>query len=190
MGFESWLERDHLMLLDHDPAVIGVASQPFWLFWATQDGKGRSHAPDYFARHAGGSAMVIDCRPAERIRPRDAAKFEATRNACEMVGWEYRLVGAPNAIVVRNLRWLAGYRHPRYQVAEVAAALLAAIDRPLPLLAAAETVGDPIAVLPGAVPPTLRQDLLVDLMARCTRPRASSRSAREYAAAALGAAAR
>ena len=94
-GFESWLERDHVMLLDHDPALVGVASQPFWLFWVAEDGKSRSHAPDYFARHADGSAVVIDCRPAERIKPRDTAKFEATRNACELVGWEYRLVGVP-----------------------------------------------------------------------------------------------
>jgi hypothetical protein len=25
VGFESWLERDHLMLLDFDPAVVGIA---------------------------------------------------------------------------------------------------------------------------------------------------------------------
>lgn len=28
VGFESWLERDHVMLLDFDPAVIGIAFQP------------------------------------------------------------------------------------------------------------------------------------------------------------------
>ena len=33
VGFESWLERDHLMLMDFDPAVTAVASQPFWLRW-------------------------------------------------------------------------------------------------------------------------------------------------------------
>jgi hypothetical protein len=43
VAFESWLKRDHLMLLDHNPAVVGVASRPFWLFWATADGKRRSH---------------------------------------------------------------------------------------------------------------------------------------------------
>jgi hypothetical protein len=31
VGFESWLEREHLMLLDFDPAVVAVSSQPFWL---------------------------------------------------------------------------------------------------------------------------------------------------------------
>jgi hypothetical protein len=35
VGFESWLERDWLMLLDFDPDVVGIAAQPFWLLWTT-----------------------------------------------------------------------------------------------------------------------------------------------------------
>jgi hypothetical protein len=50
VGYESWLERDHVMALDFDPAVVGIASQPFWLSWSTVEGPVRSHAPDYFAR--------------------------------------------------------------------------------------------------------------------------------------------
>ena len=34
VGFESWMERDHVMALDFDPTVVGIASQPFWLFCA------------------------------------------------------------------------------------------------------------------------------------------------------------
>jgi hypothetical protein len=33
VGSESWLERD-LMLLDFDPTVIAIGSQPFWLRWS------------------------------------------------------------------------------------------------------------------------------------------------------------
>lgn len=29
VGFESWLERDHAMLLDFTPQVTGLPSQPF-----------------------------------------------------------------------------------------------------------------------------------------------------------------
>ncbi|MFF2144204.1 hypothetical protein [Kitasatospora sp. NPDC058190] len=29
VGFESWLERERLMLLDHDRRAVGLASQPF-----------------------------------------------------------------------------------------------------------------------------------------------------------------
>ncbi|TDB70108.1 TnsA-like heteromeric transposase endonuclease subunit [Micromonospora sp. KC721] len=58
VGYESWLERDHLMLLDFDLAVVGIASQPFWLFWDdAASGRRRSHAPDYFARLADGKGL-------------------------------------------------------------------------------------------------------------------------------------
>jgi hypothetical protein len=43
VGFESWLDRDRLLLLDFDPKVTGIASQPFWLYW--HDGeRERRHA--------------------------------------------------------------------------------------------------------------------------------------------------
>jgi hypothetical protein len=51
------------MLLDFDPDVVGIAAQPFWLLWTTPEGKSCSHAPDFFARSAGGAALVMDCRP-------------------------------------------------------------------------------------------------------------------------------
>ena len=47
-----------------------------------------------------------------------------------------------------NVRWLAGYRHPRHALAEVADALLDAFREPAPLLVGARRIGDPIAVLP------------------------------------------
>jgi hypothetical protein len=148
VGFESWLERDHVMLLDFDSAVTGIASQPFWLRWQDQADTWVSHVPDFFARRADGSAVVIDCRPVERRGPRDVAKFEATAQACARVGWEYRLVGAVDAIVTANVRWLAGYRHPRHHRRGAADALRRVFASPVPLMAGAEAVGDPIAVLP------------------------------------------
>ncbi len=40
VGYESWLERDHVMLLDYGPQVAAIAAQPFWL--RLGDGAGRS----------------------------------------------------------------------------------------------------------------------------------------------------
>ena len=60
-------------------------------------GKPDPHARDFFARRSDGSAVVVDCRPVERRRPRDVAKFEATARACALAGWEYRLVGEADA---------------------------------------------------------------------------------------------
>jgi hypothetical protein len=163
VGYESWLERDHLVAMDFDPTVVGIASQPFWLSWTAGDGRVRSHAPDYFARRVDGSAVVVDCRPVERRAPRDVAAFDATRGACGLLGWEYRLVGALDPIVTANLRWLAGYRHPRHGIPWLAAALRATFAEEMPLLAGAEAVGDPIGVLPVLFHLLWRHDLVADL---------------------------
>ena len=162
VGFESWLERDHAMLLDFDVTVAGIASQPFWLRWSDA-GKRVAHAPDFFARRPDGSAVVIDCRPVERREPRDAGKFEASERACALTGWEYRLVGAAESIALANVRWLAGYRHPRHLLSEVAGVLRLAFTTPTPLLAGARAVGDPIAVLPVLFHLLWRHELAVDL---------------------------
>jgi hypothetical protein len=66
VGYESVLERDHAMFLDFDPAVVGFSSQPFTLLW--RDGRRqRRHTPDFFARLADGTGVVVDVRPDERI---------------------------------------------------------------------------------------------------------------------------
>ncbi|MEY9489180.1 hypothetical protein RKD26_004974 [Streptomyces calvus] len=47
-----------------------------------------------------------------------------------------------------NVRWLAGYRHPRHRVAAVVDRLLDVFAHETPLRVGVERVGDPIAVLP------------------------------------------
>lgn len=44
VGYESWVERDALMTMDTDPAVVTVAAQPMWLRW-TDERSGRGGAP-------------------------------------------------------------------------------------------------------------------------------------------------
>lgn len=163
VGYESWLERDHLMLLDFDPAVVGIASQPFWLFWPQITDRPRAHAPDSFARRADGSVLVLDCRPAQRIRPRDAVVFDATQEVCARLGWDYRVVDAPDPVLAGNVRWLAGYRHERHHEPEVAAAVRAACAEGIGLAAVAEAAGDPIAVLPVLFHLLWRGELTADL---------------------------
>ena len=165
VGYESWLERDHVMALDFDPAVVGIASQPFWLSWPVDDWRGRSqsHAPDYFVRLGDGSGVVIDCRPERRRRPRDLVAFEMTRQACELVGWQYRLVGGLDPVVTANLRWLAGYRHPRHFLEPVVARLRAVFAEPVALMDGAQIAGDPIAVLPVLFHLMWRHELVTDL---------------------------
>ncbi|MEV4430703.1 TnsA-like heteromeric transposase endonuclease subunit [Streptomyces sp. R-07] len=112
VGFESWLERDRLLLMDFDLKVTGIASQPFRLHW--HDGqRERRHAPDYFVRCLDGSAVVIDVRADGRIEPKDVEAFEATRVARAQAGWGFQRVGVPEAVLLANVRRLSRYRHPR-----------------------------------------------------------------------------
>lgn len=147
VGFESWLERDHLMMLDFSPRVRAFSAQPFWLLWPS-GGRTRRHAPDFFVRLVGGDGVVVDVRADDRIAPEDAEAFEATAAACESVGWGYRRVGVQDPVLAANVRWLAGYRHPRCLRGEYRAGLVEAFASPAPLLAGAQAVGDRIAVLP------------------------------------------
>ncbi|WP_017602688.1 TnsA-like heteromeric transposase endonuclease subunit [Nocardiopsis alkaliphila] len=146
--FESWLERDHLMCLDFDPEVRAIAAQPFWLFWTAEDGRGRSHAPDLFALRRDGSALVVDSRPADRIKPRDQRAFEATRQACSELGWDYRVWGQVDPVFVANVRWLAGYRHERCYDTAVADRLRVVFAQALPLMQGAAETGEPLRTLP------------------------------------------
>lgn len=163
VGYESWLERDQVMWLDWDKTVTGIASQPFRLRWTASGNETRSHVPDYFAERGDGPPVVIDCRPADRRPARDLAAFEATRRACALAGWEYRLAGALDPVATANLRWLAGYRHPRYGIPALAEVLRAAFAAPVPLMDGAEAAGDPTAVLPVLYHLLWCQELAADL---------------------------
>jgi hypothetical protein len=159
------------MLLDFDPAVTGLSSQPFWLHWPGED-RERRHAPDFFARLADGTGLVIDVRADNRIEPTDAAAFDAMAQSCATVGWEFRRVGTPDPVVLANVRWLSRYRHPRCGARrEVADRLLEVFVQPVPLFEGAATVGDRIAVLPVLYHLMWRQILATDLAAEPLHPR-------------------
>ncbi|MFF9185439.1 TnsA-like heteromeric transposase endonuclease subunit [Streptomyces misionensis] len=165
VGYESWLERDRLMLLDFDPLVTGMASQPFRLSWTSTGGKRVRHTPDFFVRRADGTGLVVDVRPDERIEPDDAVKFAVTAAACRTVGWDFQRVGTPEAVLMANVRWLGGYRHPRVHRPQVAARLVEVFADGGGLLAGARRVGDQIGVLPVLFHLLWRRVLAVDLEA-------------------------
>jgi hypothetical protein len=89
VGFESWVERDHLVALDFDASVVDIVSQPFWLLWTPEQGKPRRHAPDFLVRSADGAVLVLDSRPLELIEDRDREAFDMTGRACGELGWRY-----------------------------------------------------------------------------------------------------
>jgi hypothetical protein len=166
VGYESWLERDHAMLLDFDPQVTGFASQPFWLRWTGESGRARRHAPDYFARRRDGSGLVVDVRADDRIEAADEEAFAATREACAQVGWSFARLGVPDPVLAANVRWLSRYRHPRCAGAgNVAGRLVEVFARPRGLFEGAEAAGERIGVLPVVYHLLWRQVLAADLRA-------------------------
>lgn len=147
VGFESWLERDQLMMLDFSPRVRAFAAQPFWLSWPS-GGKTRRHAPDFFVRMIDGRGVVVDVRADDRIKDEDAAAFAVTAAACESVGWGYRRVGTVDPVLLANVRWLAGYRHRRCLNDAHCDLLVEVFSHPSPLLVGVEAIGDRLALLP------------------------------------------
>lgn len=147
LACESHLERHHAMLMDFDPQVVGLAAQPFRLFWPGERGR-RGHVPDFFARRADGTGVVLDVRPAELIGEDDAVAFAATARACALAGWEFERVGWIEPVLFANVKWLAGFRHPRYLLVETAVRLQQAFAAPSGLFEGADAAGERIAVLP------------------------------------------
>lgn len=94
VGYESWLERDQLMVLDFDPQAAAVASQPFCLYWPAGD-RVRRHVPNFFVRRVDGVGVVVDVRADERVEPVDAEAFVATAAAGDAVGWQFQLAVFP-----------------------------------------------------------------------------------------------
>ncbi|WP_406430457.1 TnsA-like heteromeric transposase endonuclease subunit [Streptomyces sp. NBC_00631] len=136
-----------MILLDADPQVRGIASQPFWLH--RHDGERvRRHAPDFFVRLADGRGRVVDVRAADRVDDAAAEAFETTERACRSVDWEFGRVGAVDPVLMGNMRWLSRYRRRRCLRRDVAERLLEGFREPAPLRPVALSVGDPLLVLP------------------------------------------
>ncbi|MFI9568098.1 TnsA-like heteromeric transposase endonuclease subunit [Streptomyces rishiriensis] len=142
--------RTQLMVLDRDPQVTGMAGRPVRLLWRDRRGRVRSWVPQLFARYADGSGMLADCPGRLGTGGERALKAaQAVAAACTDIGWSYRRLAPLDEVVAANLKWLAGYRHPRnHGRAGLMPAVLEAFARPRPLLEGAEAAGDPIEVLP------------------------------------------
>lgn len=140
-----------LMFLDRDPHVMGLAARPVRLIWR-DPGSGRvlTWVPQLFARHADGSALLADCpATAGRAGERAVRAAAVLAAACAAVGFTYRRLEPPPQVVAANVRWLAGYRHPRHRDAGgLQQAVLAAFAAPRPLMAGAAAAGEALSALP------------------------------------------
>ncbi|MEU8156124.1 TnsA-like heteromeric transposase endonuclease subunit [Micromonospora sp. NPDC048986] len=162
VGYESWLQRDHVMAWDFDPTVMALVSRPLRLTWQRDD-KTVTHTPDFFARLRDGTAVVIEVRSQRRRGRGEQPMVEPIVYACQQVGWTVWRVDVMDPVRTANLRWLSGYRHPRCLDARWTASLLRVFAEGAALMDGARQVGDPIAVLPTLFHLLWRQLLHTDL---------------------------
>jgi hypothetical protein len=128
--------RIQLTALDRDPRVSALAGRPVRLLWRNHRGQVRSWVPQLFARYTDGTALLADCPShPDAGGGRALGAAEAVAEACAHIGWTYRRLPPLDDVLTANLKWLAGYRHPRNARPHLAAAVH-------------EAVGDPIEVLP------------------------------------------
>lgn len=140
LGYESHLEALWLRLLDFDPAITAIATQPFEISGRDTDGTW-NHVPDIYTRRADGHVEVIDVKnPLQLGKPSVVRQAERTRIMCEALGWGYRMVGEPPTQISANIGWLAGYRRPLGPAAaRLVPSILAAAALPITIGALAQT---------------------------------------------------
>ena len=85
--------------------------------------------------------------------------------------------GAIDPVLLAYVKWLAGYRHPRYRQDLVAERLKAVFAEPALLFAGAERAGDRLAVLPVLYHLLWRRVLETGLAAGVLGPRSEVRHA-------------
>jgi hypothetical protein len=109
-AYESRLELARIMLADFDPAVTGLAAQPFQLT-GPDGGKDRCHVPDLLLVSSDGTVTVVDVKTVHRLQdPGVRAQFSWTRDLARCRGWEFEAWSGAGRVLLDNVRFLAGYR--------------------------------------------------------------------------------
>lgn len=159
--------RTQLMVLDRDPHVTGLAGRPVRLLWREKRGRVRSWVPQLFARYRDGTGLLADCPSHPEAGGERALKAaEAVNQACEEIGWTYRRLAPLDDVLAANLKWLAGYRHPRNADRPgLTPAVVEAFTRPRPLIEGAQAAGDLLEVLPAVFHALWHGQLATDLNA-------------------------
>ncbi|WP_235882713.1 TnsA-like heteromeric transposase endonuclease subunit [Streptomyces apricus] len=111
-----------------------------------------------------GQRVLADCTTRTELSQRQRSLGQLMDELCAAVGWRYWVLGSVDPIYRRNVAWLSGYRHPRYQGGGVLAdALQEAFAEPTPLARGVGGLGDPLLVLPAVFHALWSGRLVADL---------------------------
>ena len=109
--YESRLELARLLLADFDPTVTWIVAQPF-LLKTVVNRRQRSHIPDFLLM-TNDVPVVVDVKPPWQLeKPKVNFTLDWARNLVDSRGWRNEVWSGSDALVLRNVRFLAGYRNP------------------------------------------------------------------------------
>lgn len=96
LEYESVLERDFLLLLDHDPNCIDLQTQPIELTYITKTGKEARIYPDCWAIFKNEKQVLFDVKPESQYRkltktPNWNLRIKAIQKFCKKMGWVYQV---------------------------------------------------------------------------------------------------
>jgi hypothetical protein len=120
MGFESLLERDYMLLLEHDADVATFEEQPVRIPVQSKGQRSTTYVPDVLIHfHAGRRgkprrprlAEVKKRSDLERNKEKYAPKFAAAKRFASERGWDFRIVTETDIRkqILSNLKFLREY---------------------------------------------------------------------------------
>ncbi|MEV7711676.1 TnsA-like heteromeric transposase endonuclease subunit [Streptomyces sp. NPDC088270] len=153
--------RTQLMVLDRDRARGAAGTSDL----ARRTGTGALLGAATVRRYRDGTGLLADCPSHPEAGGDRALKAaEAVSEACEEIGWTYRRLAPLDDVPAANLKWLAGYRHPRNTGRPgLTPAVLEAFTWPRPLVEGAQAAGDLLEVLPAVFHALWHGQLTTDL---------------------------
>jgi hypothetical protein len=110
--YESRLELSRLLMADFDQSVEFIVAQPF-LIRSKVQGVVRRHIPDYLLL-TDTDPVMVDVKPREQVSDTKVAKtFDWVQHVIESLGWRFEIASEQPAVLLDNVRFLAGYRRPQ-----------------------------------------------------------------------------
>ena len=131
--YESALERDFLITLEADPAVVSYEIQSLQLQYRDLTGRARRYTPDVFVVRRGGVRELCEVKYAsdiQRLRTEHRERWLAAYRHCQEQGWRFLMITEHHARTARTRNWLflSGFRVLTFPVGLLNALLAALAD--------------------------------------------------------------
>lgn len=162
-GYESQQERRLLQALDFDGRVVDALSQPLLLTF--HDGlRQREHTPDLLARTSDGQTLLLNVKPAGRVKDEHRTAFAACDSLAAARGWRHEVVTGWVEPARSTVDALSQRRRPQTDTFNLVPAIEAALGAgPLPFGELVARTRVPVVARAMAIGLLWRRRLTVDL---------------------------